>query len=132
MIQQTLASDANSRTIVCVTHRLSTIKHADNIIVLSDGKIVAEGTHVELIAKEGMYKQLVEAQQIYFEDEESRVKCDDEVQLEKTEDATTTHQIQVAVSDTTATFPRPGGNNVDDRQRKSFSNIYLLKQVCYH
>lgn len=50
------------RTVVVVAHRLSTVKDADNIIVLDKGKIAEEGTHEELTAKQGIYYQLVKNQ----------------------------------------------------------------------
>ena len=47
-----------NRTTIIIAHRLSTIKSADKIIVLSDGKIIDEGTHEELIQKSDLYKKL--------------------------------------------------------------------------
>ena len=47
-----------NRTSIIISHRISTVKDADNIIVLSDGKIVEEGTHDELLAAAGMYADL--------------------------------------------------------------------------
>jgi ABC-type multidrug transport system fused ATPase/permease subunit len=41
-----------------IAHRLGTIRHADNIIVLADGKVVEEGTHDELLAKGGIYADM--------------------------------------------------------------------------
>ena len=48
----------NIGTMLIVAHRLSTIQHADNIIVLSHGKILEQGNHQELLAKRGRYYQL--------------------------------------------------------------------------
>lgn len=45
-----------------IAHRLSTVRNADKIIVLSDGKIAEEGSHDELIEWDGVYKQLVKRQ----------------------------------------------------------------------
>ena len=53
-----------TRSTVAVAHRLSTIKHADEICVLHEGKIVERGTHDELIRKDGYYKKLHDMQQV--------------------------------------------------------------------
>ena len=50
------------RTAVIIAHRLSTIMRADRILVLYDGAIVEQGRHEELVAKKGMYFQLVQKQ----------------------------------------------------------------------
>ena len=50
------------RTVLIVAHRLSTVRHADNIIVLEKGKIVEQGTHEELTLKHGAYYTLVKNQ----------------------------------------------------------------------
>jgi ATP-binding cassette subfamily B protein len=50
------------RTVVIVAHRLSTVKNADNIIVLENGSIIEQGNHIELVEKRGAYYQLVKNQ----------------------------------------------------------------------
>jgi len=45
-----------------VAHRLSTIREADRILVMRDGRIVEQGTHDDLLARRGFYAQLYEAQ----------------------------------------------------------------------
>ena len=62
LIQNALKVLASGRTTFVVAHRLSTIRNADNIFVLDDGKIVEFGTHDELYAKEGKYRAMYEAQ----------------------------------------------------------------------
>ncbi len=58
LIQDSLEKMMNIGTMLIVAHRLSTIQHADNIIVLSHGKILEQGNHQELLAKRGRYYQL--------------------------------------------------------------------------
>jgi ATP-binding cassette, subfamily B, heavy metal transporter len=57
-IQDALDRVAKDRTTLVIAHRLSTIVHADNIIVLDKGELVEQGTHAELIAKNGLYASL--------------------------------------------------------------------------
>ena len=64
LVQDALSNLMKSRTSLVIAHRLSTIKNADNIIVLEDGKISEQGTHEELIMKEGEYKKLYDLQYI--------------------------------------------------------------------
>ena len=58
LIQDSLEKMMNIGTMLMVAHRLSTIQHADNIIVLSHGKIVEQGNHAELLKQQGKYYQL--------------------------------------------------------------------------
>jgi len=57
-IQDALERVARERTSLVIAHRLSTVVHADNIIVLDHGEIVEQGTHLELLAKGGLYASL--------------------------------------------------------------------------
>ena len=58
LIQDSLEKMRSVGTMLIVAHRLSTIQHADNIIVLSQGKILEQGTHQQLLARHGRYYQL--------------------------------------------------------------------------
>ncbi len=58
IIQRALATLLKGRTSFVIAHRLSTITNADKIVVIHDGKIVEQGTHAELLAKQGMYYDL--------------------------------------------------------------------------
>ncbi len=62
LVQKAIDNVVLDRTVLVVAHRLSTVKHADRIIVLEDGNIVETGTHDELISKGGRYKKLCDMQ----------------------------------------------------------------------
>ena len=57
-IQESLIAVGQGRTVLIIAHRLSTVVHADQIVVLEQGKIVEQGRHDELLAKEGRYSHL--------------------------------------------------------------------------
>jgi ABC-type multidrug transport system fused ATPase/permease subunit len=59
-IQTALAKLLSGRTSFVVAHRLSTIRSADQILVLEDGRIIQRGTHAELLAASGEYAHLLE------------------------------------------------------------------------
>ncbi|MCJ1401721.1 GTPase-activating protein [Xylographa trunciseda] len=61
-VQASLSRSSTDRTTIIIAHRLSTVRDAENIIVLQNGKVVEQGTHLELLQLEGAYQRLVEAQ----------------------------------------------------------------------
>ncbi len=62
LVQKALNGVMKNRTTLVIAHRLATVQQADNILVLDEGRVVAEGTHAELVAKGGLYKRLAELQ----------------------------------------------------------------------
>ena len=62
LVQDALENMMKNRTSIVIAHRLSTIQNADLIVVMQKGEIAEQGTHTELIAKNGVYKKLVEMQ----------------------------------------------------------------------
>lgn len=62
LVQDALETLMRGRTTFVIAHRLSTVRRADRIVVLDQGRIVEKGTHAELLIREGLYKRLYEIQ----------------------------------------------------------------------
>lgn len=62
IIMENLQTFFNDKTVVIVAHRLSTVKKADNIIVIDNGKIAETGTHNQLVKNNGIYFNLIKNQ----------------------------------------------------------------------
>lgn len=65
-VQRALDSALAGRTALVIAHRLSTVRGADQILVVEDGRIVESGKHAELLGRGGLYADLYRTQ--YFED----------------------------------------------------------------
>ena len=67
-IQEALAKLLEGRTAIVIAHRLATVRRADRIIVLQDGRVIETGTHAALIAAGGLYAQLYALNYASFDD----------------------------------------------------------------
>ena len=54
-------SISHRKTVIMIAHRLNTVRHADQIVVLDDARIVQQGTHDDLVARPGLYRDFVQA-----------------------------------------------------------------------
>ena len=75
-VQAAVEEAARQRTTIIIAHRLSTIRHSDNIIVMSEGRVTEQGTHDDLVARDGHYASLVRAQQIHTGSSEDKLASD--------------------------------------------------------
>jgi ABC-type multidrug transport system fused ATPase/permease subunit len=64
-VQDALQNLMKNRTSLVIAHRISTIQHTDEILVLNEGQIVERGTHQSLMATNGFYKKLQEMQRLH-------------------------------------------------------------------
>jgi ATP-binding cassette, subfamily B, bacterial MsbA len=62
LVQEAINNLVKGRTVVVIAHRLSTVKHANKIVVINEGKIADSGTHDDLLAKSALYKKLYDMQ----------------------------------------------------------------------
>ena len=62
-IQEAINELVKSKTVIVIAHRLNTIVHADNIVVLDNGQLSEQGTHGQLLANNGLYKHMWDEQQ---------------------------------------------------------------------
>lgn len=63
LIQETLENLHGKFTTILIAHRLSTIQHAEKIFVLKNGSLAESGSHEELLAQNGLYTELIKAQE---------------------------------------------------------------------
>ena len=61
LVQKSVAKLVKGRTLIVIAHRLSTIATADHIVLINDGRVEAEGTQEELLAKSALYREMWEA-----------------------------------------------------------------------
>ncbi|KAL8659085.1 MAG: hypothetical protein Q9226_000613 [Calogaya cf. arnoldii] len=113
VVQAALDVAAKGRTTIVIAHRLSTIRTADNIVVMSQGRIVEQGTHDELLEMKSAYYNLVEAQRLSAEKEAEDMEMDD-----KQEETNEVFKVASHLSNTGAHLTRTNtekstGNNLD-------------------
>jgi len=134
-IQRTLDEISTGRTTIVIAHRLSTIINADHIIVFDGGKVVEEGKHEELVAKEGRYYALQHLQ-LQAEDKERQAESEPSPTLDqKTEQATTRKLSNHAEYNFTQTGDLeiqslvPGGAKKTQTPQESPKKAHVFKRI---
>ncbi|KAM5473622.1 putative ABC-type xenobiotic transporter [Microsporum audouinii] len=133
-VQQALESAAQDRTTIVVAHRLSTIRNADNIIVMSNGSVVEQGQHDELMSQGGIYSRLVEAQQIGALPGDSVEDTQDDSVWEEEQTQTTIlakglGQANIetkSVPECNVDSPKPPQQDAQSEQRPTFKTYFQI------
>ena len=144
VVQAALDEAAKGRTTISIAHRLSTIKTADNIVVMQEGRIVEQGTHDELLARNAAYFNLVQAQRIGdhreaeepLEDEKNAVI---EKQLSKVHTNSSTSDVPIDPEDEKLALGKAGTKSSVSSQvlhsrsqekEKQYSLWFLIKFIA--
>lgn len=126
VVQAALDRAAQGRTTIVIAHRLSTIKTAENIVVMSQGRIIEQGNHNELLERRQAYYNLVEAQRIAAENEKTE---GEEIDLTETDDE---HIKRISTMDKGAFSADPDDDMAARLKRtqsgKSESSVALQKR----
>ncbi|RSL69190.1 hypothetical protein CEP54_002456 [Fusarium duplospermum] len=77
IVQQALDKASKGRTTIVIAHKLATIQKADNIVVMTNGRIVEQGTHESLLQTDGVYSRPVKIQDLTVDDDESESSTDE-------------------------------------------------------
>ncbi|KAL6352897.1 hypothetical protein LRP88_13372 [Fusarium phalaenopsidis] len=126
-VRLALDKASKGRTTIVVAHKLATIQKADNIVVMTDGRIVEQGTHESLIQADGVYSRLVKIQDLSVDDDES-VSSTDETNV-----AGHTREEAVEISRTLTNHEALGTRADQDRDNyalhKQWGVLYVLARL---
>jgi ATP-binding cassette subfamily B (MDR/TAP) protein 1 len=104
IVQQALERVSEGRTTIVIAHKLSTIRNADNIVVMASGAVVEQGSHEQLLAQDGAYTRLVRAQDLGQTQNEEQLEHDqtaERVDLVRTQTQAsgTNHEVKQSTKD---------------------------------
>ena len=137
VVQDALEVASKGRTTIVIAHRLSTIKDADNIVVMSEGSIIEQGTHDELVQKHSEYFKLLEAQKLAGEQAPkpgSVAHPDTIVDVDYSELAITnskTTSMKEKTLSLTKTFTEKSGHETTGKKQKQGSQYSLWTSISF-
>ncbi|ODA84156.1 hypothetical protein RJ55_02674 [Drechmeria coniospora] len=123
IVQAALNNVARGRTMIAIAHRPSTIRDADNIVVMSKGDTVESGTHQQLVSVGGAYARLVQAQDL--REGTGRGGADDDVELEK-EGSLENLDVALTKVSTTGTISAGSDDDKDKDNYSLFRGMFLI------
>ena len=118
-IQKALEAIAKNRTTIAIAHRLSTLRNANRIIVMDEGRIAEMGTHAELMAKQGLYYKLVKIQTQLSEEKQSVDRLKEEIEEEEKEKARLEMERALAAKGTASKETKEGEKTEKSKDEKA-------------
>ncbi|KAI9344522.1 P-loop containing nucleoside triphosphate hydrolase protein, partial [Zopfochytrium polystomum] len=137
IVQAALDNAAKGRTTIVIAHRLSTVRHADMIVCMVKGEVIEQGTHEELVALGGMYKALVDAQQLHQEDnkedESEQERHDDDVVAGPTKPADDKAEwFSTSKSDRKSIrSSKWSSTDVENNGQPKMKKMYIIQQIAH-
>ncbi|KAI8369689.1 p-glycoprotein [Blakeslea trispora] len=121
LVQNALDEASADRTTIVIAHRLSTVRNADLIVVMQQGELIEQGTHDELLAKGGMYAELVKKQEI-----QTTIEDDDDETLIRKEADELNRKSMVEINRKSAT-----GAQAQSPRRSSILSFGRLSYISF-
>lgn len=124
IVQQALDKASEGRTTIVIAHKLATIRKADNIVVMTKGRIVEQGTHHGLIEQNGTYAKLVRIQDLAVASRESGSDTEGDAPVENKDDA-------LGTAKTVTRYPTTDQRRLEAQRERDNSDNYKQNGFLY-
>ncbi|KAK9413563.1 putative ABC multidrug transporter [Seiridium unicorne] len=128
-IQKAIEQATAGRTVVSIAHRLATVKTADNIVVMRNGRIIEQGTHAELLAKDADYAALVRLQNMGSDTSSTKTATSSKDIDEGVHEIAQVPSKEVEISSDTTANDTPEGASKANPDKPTESNMTTFKTV---